>query len=54
MNCDEVIVCASGSLFMGVNKIENQKVGGKDPELLKKLQKTYEKQIIDVCGSIIA
>lgn len=54
MNCDEAIVCASGSLFMGVNKIENKKVGGKAPELLKKLQNTYEQQIIDVCGSIIA
>lgn len=54
MDCDEVIVCASGSLFMGVNKIENQKVGGKDPKLLKKLQKTYEQQIIAVCGSVIA
>ena len=54
MNCDEAIVCASGSLFMGVNKIENKKVGGKDPELLKKLQNTYEKKIIDVCGSVIA
>lgn len=54
MDCDEAIVCASGSLFMGVNKIENQKVGGKDPKLLKKLQNTYEQQIVDVCGSIIA
>ena len=49
-NCDEAIVCASGSLFMGVDTLDGEKIGGKNSTLLKKLQKTYEQKIIDECG----
>ena len=35
---DEVIVSSSGSFCLGVDEIDGKKVGGKAPEILKKLQ----------------
>ena len=37
-DADEVIVSSSGSFCLGVDEIDGKKVGGKAPELLKKLQ----------------
>ena len=52
MNSDEVIVCSSGALCMGVDKIDGKPVGGKDTKLLKKLQDAYEEKFVSVCGSM--
>lgn len=38
MNADEIIVSSSGSLCLAAEEIDGKKVGGKAPELLKKLQ----------------
>ena len=38
MEADEIIVSSSGSLCLAAEVIDGQKVGGKAPELLKKLQ----------------
>ena len=38
MEADEVIVSSSGSLCLAAEEIDGQKVGGKAPEILKKLQ----------------
>lgn len=38
MNADEVIVSSSGSFCLAVETIDGKPVGGKSPELLKKLQ----------------
>lgn len=41
MKADEIIVSSSGQLCLQVVEIDGQPVGGKDPDLLKKLQDTY-------------
>jgi len=38
MSADEVVVSSSSTFGIGLSKIDNQPVGGKAPELLKKLQ----------------
>ena len=38
MNADEIIVSSSGSLCLAAEEIDGKKVGGKAPEILKKLQ----------------
>lgn len=38
MNADEVIVSSSGSLCLAAEEIDGKKVGGKAPEMLKKIQ----------------
>lgn len=53
LNADEVIVCASGCLCMGVSHINGNEVGGKAPKLLKALQQAYEEEFIRQCGSFI-
>ncbi|MCR4953132.1 MAG: D-amino acid aminotransferase, partial [Treponema sp.] len=36
---DEVFISSAGTLGLSAYEIDGKKVGGKDPELLKKLQK---------------
>ena len=38
MNADEVIVSSSGSLCLAAEVVDGKPVGGKAPELLKKIQ----------------
>lgn len=38
-DADEVIVSSAGTLGVGVCEVDGRRVGGKDPELLRKLQK---------------
>ncbi|MCH1981067.1 aminotransferase class IV [Ruminococcus sp. OA3] len=38
---DEIIVCSSGALCNRVSKLDGRTVGGRAPELLKKLQDAY-------------
>lgn len=38
MNADEIIVSSSGSLCLAAEEIDGKRVGGKAPEILKKLQ----------------
>jgi hypothetical protein len=38
MNADEIIVSSSGSLCLAAEEVDGKSVGGKAPELLKKLQ----------------
>ena len=38
MNADEIIVSSSGSLCLAAEEVDGKAVGGKAPELLKKLQ----------------
>ncbi len=38
MNADEIIISSAGSLCLAAEEIDGKKVGGKSPELLKKLQ----------------
>lgn len=38
MNADEIIVSSSGSLCLAAEEIDGKKVGGRAPEILKKLQ----------------
>lgn len=39
MDADEIIVSSAGTLGVGVESVDGKPVGGKDPELLLKLQK---------------
>lgn len=50
MNADEVIVHSSGTLCNAVTEIDGKKVGGRAPELLKKLQDAAVKQFEDYTG----
>ena len=38
MNADEIIVSSSGSLCLAAEEVDGKRVGGKAPEILKKLQ----------------
>lgn len=50
MDADEVIVHSSGTLCNAVTEIDGKKVGGRAPELLKKLQNAAVKQFEDYTG----
>lgn len=50
MNADEVIVHSSGTLCNAAVEIDGKKVGGRAPELLKKLQSAAVKQFEDYTG----
>lgn len=47
MNADEVIVSSSGSLCLAAEEIDGKKVGGKAPELLKKIQDEVLREFMD-------
>lgn len=47
MEADEVIVSSSGTLGVGVDTVDGVKVGGKAPELLKKIQDEYQKRFYE-------
>jgi len=53
LDADEIIVCASGCLCMGVSNIDGKKVGGKAPKLLDAIQNEYIKEFINQCGRYI-
>ncbi len=46
---DEVIVCASGCLCMGVNSINGIKIKNSAPRLLEALQNRYEQELSNQC-----
>lgn len=47
MNADEIIVSSSGSLCLAAEEIDGKRVGGKAPELLKKLQDEVLREFIE-------
>lgn len=47
MNADEIIVSSSGSLCLAAEEIDGKSVGGKAPELLKKLQDEVLREFIE-------
>lgn len=47
MNADEIIVSSSGSLCLVAEEIDGKRVGGKAPELLKKLQDEVLREFIE-------
>lgn len=47
MNADEIIVSSSGSLCLAAEEIDGKMVGGKAPELLKKLQDEVLREFIE-------
>lgn len=49
---DEIIVCSSGALCSRVAKLDGQRVGGRAPELLKKLQDAYVEKFKRETGQI--
>jgi D-alanine transaminase len=49
-DADEVIVSSSGSFCMGVDEIDGKKVGGKAPELLRRLQDALTADFIEKTG----
>ena len=49
IDADEVIVCASGCLFLRVNSINGTKIKNSAPRLLETLQNRYEQEIFKQC-----
>ncbi len=47
MEADEVIVCSSSNFCLSAYEIDGQKVGGKEPELLHKLQDAVMEELIE-------
>lgn len=47
MNADEIIVSSSGSLCLAAEEIDGKRVGGKAPELLKKLQDEVLREFVE-------
>ena len=50
MEADEIIISSAGTLGIGVCEVDGKPVGGKDPELLHKLQETAVKDFEDETG----
>ena len=50
MNADEVIVSSSGSFCLQVSDVDGVKVGGKAPEMLKKIQDALVADFIEKTG----
>ncbi len=50
MNADEVIVSSSGSFCLQAESVDGKKVGGKAPEILKKLQDALVADFIEKTG----
>ena len=50
MEADEIIISSAGTLGIGVCEVDGKPVGGKDPELLHKLQKAAVKDFEDETG----
>lgn len=50
MNADEVIVSSSGSFCLAATEVDKKPVGGKAPELLKKLQDALVADFIEKTG----
>lgn len=53
LSCDEAIVSASGILFVRAKSVDGKKIGGKDLNLIKKIQKAYENKILKECGQLL-
>ena len=47
MNADEIIISSAGSLCLAAEEVDGIKVGGKAPELLKKLQDEVLREFIE-------
>ena len=50
MEADEIIISSAGTLGIGVCEVDGKPVGGKDPELLHKLQEAAVKDFEDETG----
>ena len=44
---------ASGILFIRAKSLDGEKIGGKNPKLIKQIQKAYESKIINECGQLL-
>lgn len=53
LNADEIILTSSGALCQDVGEIDGEKVGGKDPALLKELRVAVVKEYNEVTGASI-
>ncbi len=51
MNADEVIVASSSTFCLSAEEIDGKKVGGKAPELLKKLQDEVLREFYEATGN---
>lgn len=51
--CDEAIVSASGILLMEAVRLNDKPIGGKDLNLLNKIQTAYEEKICKECGQLL-
>lgn len=47
MNADEIIVSSSGSLCLAAEEVDGKRVGGKAPEMLKKLQDEVLREFLE-------
>lgn len=52
-DCDEAIVSASGILFMEATILDEKSIGGKNQDLLHKIQTAYEEKILESCGQLL-
>lgn len=52
-DCDEAIISASGILFVGAKSLDGRPIGGKNNELLDKLQTAYENKILKECDQLL-
>ena len=50
MNADEVIVTSSGSFCLAAEEVDGKPVGGRQPEMLKRLQDALCEDFISATG----